>query len=342
MTHERDTFGDDLELAALLDDVREHVARARPVPDFAEVVARAHGEDPERINAAMVDEARALASVIPLSAASEPEVPLDPPFAAFVGEVRDAVRDDLAERSLVGIPQVPLPRRPLRAWGWAALAVAAATLLWVFSGDGALLQRLTGTAQPEFYQAPRDQVETLTAGEAELVAPPRVVIPRAPIDASPVEALAEPEPLPPPATELAIEAPVEAKPRAARPSRADRLRALDQEAQALWQQGDLDGAAARFQEIVRTGGKDRRVQHAFGDLFVLTRERGGDEPELWGAYLERFPRGLHADEARAGLCRRADGDARVTCWRAYLEDFPRGAQRKRAERLLAAQAAEAP
>ncbi len=47
-----------------------------------------------------------------------------------------------------------------------------------------------------------------------------------------------------------------------------------------------------------------------------------------------FPRGRYADDARAGLCRRAASDERDACWQQYLTDFPAGVHRPQAERAL--------
>ena len=57
----------------------------RPRPDFAEVVARAHAEDPRRVTAEQLEEVRALAAVIPIQArasesSSSHSAPLDGDF----------------------------------------------------------------------------------------------------------------------------------------------------------------------------------------------------------------------------------------------------------------------
>ena len=157
----------------------------------------------------------------------------------------------------------------------------------------------------------------------------------------------EPEVAPPaPAPAVEVEDEVEetgpkepvakARPKPAAESKADRLRRLDAEAEALWQAGDLAGAEARYREIVQLAPGARAADLAYGDLFSLARQRHGadEEAALWRAYLEVFPRGRYADDARAGLCRRAAGEERRACWQAYLADFPAGVHRNQAARVL--------
>jgi hypothetical protein len=123
----------------------------------------------------------------------------------------------------------------------------------------------------------------------------------------------------------------------ASPSRSDRLRDLDGQAQRLLASGRLDAADRTLAELVAVGGDDRLVEAAFGDRFAIAHREGAQarQRRLWAAYLQRFPRGRFADDARAGLCRAAADGASQQCWSAYARDFPRGTYRERAERALA-------
>lgn len=121
--------------------------------------------------------------------------------------------------------------------------------------------------------------------------------------------------------------------RLSRRERQRRLATLDAEAQVCWFQGDLRCAEQRFGEIIRLGGRGERAQLAYGDLFLIAhqQQKRATEARLWRQYLRRFPNGRHADEARAGLCRRTkDVSRRRTCWSRYLNDFPRGSHRRTA------------
>ena len=92
-----------------------------------------------------------------------------------------------------------------------------------------------------------------------------------------------------------------------------------------------------FRRLAKRAGRGRLGDLAYGDLFTLARQRDerGKEAELWREYLRRFPDGRFADDARAGLCRRASGSAQLQCWERYLEDEPDGAHRAQARRALA-------
>lgn len=126
----------------------------------------------------------------------------------------------------------------------------------------------------------------------------------------------------------------------------DRLRALEAEASTAWREGQLDEAAAALERIIDLGGTRPRVEAAYADLFAITRQRSSgatrerELASLWSRYLERFPRGRHADDARAGLCRVAPSSERDTCWREYLERHPDGEHVDAAQRALGV--AEAP
>jgi hypothetical protein len=102
---------------------------------------------------------------------------------------------------------------------------------------------------------------------------------------------------------------------------------LDRAAREAWRRGDIAEARALLTALVRSDAEAARIELAYGDLFVLAR-RTDDADELarlWREYLVRFPRGLYSEDARAGLCRRASGEARRACWQLYLETWPEGA-----------------
>lgn len=164
--------------------------------------------------------------------------------------------------------------------------------------------------------------------------------PIAPPPRSRVEAVPAPEVAPEP--EPAAEPEPPARRRAASiarepaPSLDERLDALDAEARSAWKRGELAAAQAAFESLVRAGGTKAIADLAFGDLFELARQRhdAAAEAKLWERYVRRFPSGRYVDEARAGLCRRASGDAASRCWRAYLDDRPRGTYRDQARAAL--------
>lgn len=115
-------------------------------------------------------------------------------------------------------------------------------------------------------------------------------------------------------------------------------------AHAAWRAGDLPEAERQFRRLAKRAGTGRLGDLAYGDLFTLARQRKepGKEAKLWREYLRRFPRGRFADDARAGLCRRASGDAQLECWERYLKDVPDGAHRAQARRALEAGQDDAP
>ena len=266
----------------------------------------------------------------------------DPELFEWIAAARAEAQADLDLSSRRAVPPMAVaqaviettPRRVAVSWwfGWAAAAV----LLFV-AGNWAL--RATQNTPEAVHQAERDAEPRDAGGEA--IERPVVVEKSAP-SASPefvpsIEAVdLEPsEEMPKPVAERKSKR---------KPSTRERLRALDAEAQALWRAGDLDGAQAVFEQIVGKGGKSSLADVAYGDLLTLARQRGDHarEAELWRAYLRRFPKGRHADDASAGLCRRAQGDAAATCWQSYVDDFPKGTHRVTANKVLAAAKGDAP
>lgn len=312
-----------------LDHVREaidtepHDAR----PDFAAVVARAHARAPECVPLSSVREAEALAPVLNLRAPESTglsEAELD----ELLDDARAVVEQDVRVRRLAAIPAPPLPGPNRSRWlvatlmlaaVLAGLAVAVPTMLERFgrqSATPATLQSVFKARESGSERAlPIPITPPQTRGEA-LIQPP---LPTPPTPA--------PTSLPKPDPEPVL-------PSASRPSLEQRIARLDEVAQQLWAQGDLDGAQEAFWAIIELSGRGRHADLAYGDLFTLARQRGDQAAEqaLWLEYLERFPSGRFADDARAGLCRRSsDAD---TCWAKYLEDFPDGLHRRAALRTL--------
>lgn len=347
----RDTFEDLLHEAE--DEIEADVRReGRLVPDFAAVVEAARARDPERIPAEALAEALALAPGEPREPSVRLVVRSDEEFAALLAEARAEIDADVARVREVGPP--PLRTAPAgwrRRWPWLAAAAAAAVLLAF--GAGPLLSR--------------GEAEAVTGSQAawqELQPEPREVEPAGPSRGvrergAPEEARPEEAPELPVEVEAPVQAPVAPPVEAPRSAEAadkkrapgssgskrsdkrggaqERLRLLGEEAEALWQGGDLAGAEARYREIVALAPGARAADLAYGDLFSLARLRHGGEQEaaLWREYLAVFPRGRYADDARAGLCRRAEGEAQRECWTAYLKDFPAGVHRRQADRALA-------
>ena len=104
----------------------------------------------------------------------------------------------------------------------------------------------------------------------------------------------------------------------------------DKQAQALWQAGKVAAAEAIFRDIIDDDETGRYAQTAYGELFSIARAQKNERKrvKLWTAYLERFPRGRYADDARAGLCQREPATEAEACWEAYRRDFPEGAHAK--------------
>ena len=354
----------------LLADARQGIEAAlaeerREVePDVAAVVAAAHKRAPERISARAVRDAIELAPVIELARerSSGHELLIEPGLSAFVEAARELAEADASARRLAGIPAAPLPepagtqarggppeaelsRRRPRRWLAPTLAAAAVLAGLVLAGPRVLDWLLSGASD-------RSSTSGMAAEYSEREAPAQRAGPRyervarPPTTAEPT--IVEPSVLPPTADETSVadasSESGEAKPgkrdKPKKPSKLrDRVRALDAEAQARWRAGDRKGAHASFRQIIKIAGRSRYADLAYGDLFTLARQRGdrGAELALWREYLECFPKGRFADDARAGVCRRAhaaDASKRVACWRRYLDDFPGGAHRRSAERML--------
>ncbi|MCY0990302.1 hypothetical protein OV203_24390 [Nannocystis sp. ILAH1] len=371
-THEDD--GLPPELAPFARDAADHldrlVAKARPTPDFAAMLARARELDPAAVPADAVARAEALPPVAPPPPADgEGDAET---LAPFTRALKAELDGKLAERRLASIPppQVPRRRRVGVILGVAA-ALAAAVLLAVVGPDLVARQtdergtaaaldgvggrhdetRVGGTTEAHVDGAG----ERRTAVREDMPEAPGATIPE---DMPEAASAGDPGDMPEGSASAAAEEPAEARPRKAVTKDGPRRRkpiddaapapaglSLEDEAQLLWQKGELAAAERKYREILALPGAGARAELAYGDLFALARQiRGGDgQATVWREYLGRFPGGRFADDARAGLCRRSPTDARAACWQDYLEHHPTGAHRKQAEAaLVGAGGAEAP
>lgn len=333
-------------------DLDARAARVRP--DFAAMMERAR-------TLAAEAEARPPAPVIPLVTGLAGAAPVASPELArradplvpFTADLCDELDAKIQEHVLAGVPP---PRTSARRSASAVLlALAAAALLLIVSG-AQVLRVLREDRGVEANAAVDARAETTS-----LQAPPRPTGPRTPPlspsvpgDSAAAGELAPEGPAaqaPVPGDSLPVDprtSPEQAVttpgPRAARTPRTvptNRRRTapteppeptLEDEAQQLWERGELAAAERKYREVVRLAGDGRRAELAYGDLFVLARQmRGADgQTSVWREYLERFPRGRFAEDARGGLCKRATGDERTACWRAYLTHHPDGTHREQA------------
>ncbi|MCH9681686.1 MAG: hypothetical protein K0V04_09655 [Deltaproteobacteria bacterium] len=331
-------MNDDPDLSALLGDVTrcvdEDIVADPGCPDLAAVMARAHELDPQRVPADVVAEVSQWAPVVSIQQGHRRRRTRDDvELLAVIEGVRAHVEQDVAAR--MGTPPLetaaPTEPPPSRRVWVAVLAVAAVLLLigaGVFQGIRGQLDRARASRNeaslvgPAPSSEPSHEVVPARRPEVEPEAPTPELAPE-PEVAPPLEAEPEPEP------ELT---PVRTRPDRRTPPMS--LDELDAAAHAAWKAGDLVKAERLFRQLAKRGGSGRLGDLAYGDLFTLARQRGAPAKEaaLWREYLRRFPRGRFADDARAGLCRRATGDAQRTCWQRYLDDMPEGSHRAQAKR----------
>lgn len=315
-------------------DVRVDLVR----PDFAAMMARAHNitEDEEPL-------APVVSLVRPRSADDGDKV--DAELAAFTGALTSEIDARLLERvppSAVNAPPA-LGHARVRGVVLGLLTAAAAVLIASFSfefarrvGDGGRGVEANATQVPGDATLQDAPARTLTA---PLPSPTRPAMPTPEIgDGEPAPSAAMTPPLvdsvePPPADSPPAPRATRKPRQPAQAEAAPRQPTLEEEGQALWERGELAAAEQKFREVLLSSGDGRRAELAFGDLFTLARQlRGSDgQAEVWREYLGRFPRGRFAEDARAGLCQRANGDTRAACWRNYLEHHPDGAHRALAE-----------
>ncbi len=237
----------------------------------------------------------------------------------FVQAYRDRLDAQVQTRE-AGAPPPAARRRPSITW---VVTAAAAVLLvtGVASSMGRWRQAMVQSSDASGHEAQHGSTVDRSVQEATNLAPP----PRspAPVQGSPAT---EPDPVPlPPVLEPEPRNESEATVDPVRtPSLAERLDALDASAQAAWRRGQLRKAEQGYRAVVRLGGRREVAEMAYGELFAIVRQRGGDLPSLWRAYLRKFPRGRYAEDVTAGLCRRALSSERGPCWDRYRARFPNG------------------
>lgn len=279
---------------------------------------------------------------------------VDPELVAWVDDVRKLAERDVEAACGRGVPpfraQPPAPLGRVLVWTAMVAAVIAAIALAGVRADQAESLDTQGAphaAQRSRVDAPADGMIEQRSRSRSPTNPGPLVLDDAPERAlddaplTPVEVEAHPvegdEALGPrPRRSSSASGPTEQD--APKETLEDRLRVLDERAQAAWRGGDTAAAERGYEEIIRLAGRRREAERAYAELFALARARDdvGTSVALWRAYVRRFPRGLYADDARASLCRQATSADAQACWRAYLQDFPNGAHRARAEQVLEA------
>lgn len=290
-----------------------------PPGDFADVLRRAQQLPGAKVSDQDIAEAEALP-------ADEAELRARLAFGTLEDFLDDAAAF-LAAQGHEAPPPLralePAPRRRAWVWGLAGVAaIAAVAALWFVRPVGILGTQDDGRS----HSAAADRPKT-SEGSHAVVPPSGGETPRAP-EPQPEPAL---DPVPALETETGGEAD---EPRRARPRVS--VAELDARAREAWRAGELGRARRLFERVVARGGQGERADIAYGDLFTLAR-RQGDTAGLrryWKRYVGRFPSGRYIDDARAGLCRAAKGEARTRCWRAYLKARPQGTFREDAEAAL--------
>jgi hypothetical protein len=256
------------------------------------------------------------------------------PLEPLIVAARRCAERDVEEREAEGIPP---PRRPALARfvaPAAIVALAAASALLVIGGLSWIAERRTVSEERSqaASAAERHEVQHEISTPEPPAAPRRDRPQRAPqIDAADTTgAPSEPAPLEGTST------------RGKRTDIEDRLRALAEAAEAALGRGELQRADDTLAKLITIGGRHRLVELAYGDRFTIAHRRGiiPEQTKLWRAYLQRFPLGRFADDARAGLCRHAPEAARTACWQRYLDEFPSGAYQAAARRAITASGGE--
>ena len=329
---------------AFVEDAREGIEREHErggaAPDFLAMLEKARALDAAAVPDAWIEEAARLAPVIELREGRRLRQQHDDSgMDAIVADVRAAMTHEigveLARRVRSSDVAEAVPTR--RTW---ALGLAAAALL-IIGSAGLLTAKLAergGESRPleavAEHRAPAVESEL----EARTVERDPAASESTDEDGNAGETDTAEDGIADESAEVSSgdAAAGSSRARASSQSVAERLAALDAEAHAAWKAGDLARARANFETIVAIGGRHRLADLAYGDLFTLARTAGDErrEAQLWKAYLRRFPRGRFADDARAGLCRRASSTEQARCWARYLRDMPGGTYRGQAEQAL--------
>lgn len=335
-------------LADFVSEVSGHLHSVdEPVPDFLAVVSRAHAIAPDVIPQAAVDEVGHYAPIISLQHAGRLKTGQhDAALDTFVDDVRGHVDQELVREGATADEAANDTGRrrgiglALAAGFVLALGLGAGLAQTLDLGRGLWSPQTDAPSEAMLSPQPAAEQESELAnrsGRADDASEPEPPEPEPPEPEPRAPEPQEPEPL-----AVEPEPQVDAGPRPTRrprtrpaakpPSRRDRLAALERDANAAWQAGKLDKAESAFRKIIAIDGRGSWGESAYGDLFTLQRQRSRSSVALWKAYLKRFPEGRFADDARAGLCRRAADDAKAQCWGEYLDVMPRGSFRSQAQR----------
>lgn len=292
--------------------IERDIVRYAAVPDLADVLARARAADPDAVPPEWDALLGADEGVVPFAQARalQRDVP-DPMVAMFASALRGEVETGLRERQLSAIPAAPQRRR---RWPIVAAVSLAAAALVAWLAAPQLLERMDPAQQESSAAQTVAPTEGSEAWSARAPAPAPIPEPAAQATTGEVEV-----------AETSGDGDT-GEPSSKRRSKPPSLDALEADALAAWQRGDLANAERLLLRIAR-GPRSGRAELAYGDLFAVARQRRGaaGQVAMWRDYLRRYPSGRFADDARAGLCRRAeDAGSSRTCWEDYLRHHPSG------------------
>ncbi len=309
--------------AAYAERVQLKIAKHPMDADVLDVVDRALAMDPEAVP-------EGLRASIPEPSDEADEEPLGSALGPFARAYADRAQRVADERRMSPVPLQSSAQR--RRWWPIALAggllAAAAAILVVQLGDLSSASQDSGTGGVEAQSVRSEHADT-GAFEARTPRPKaRSTTPERAVEAEAEPELREPEPEPAP-----LPPEPEPEPERRTPPKMS-LEGLEARAHARWKAGELAGAEADLRAIIHRSGRNRRSELAYGDLFAVAFQRGGERAQTraWKQYLRKFPKGRFADDVEAGLCRRAPVERRSTCWKKYLQHQAKGAHRSEAMR----------